>query len=250
MDGQYVIVIDAPRQRIGVNYEREKVTSEVQTFGYRFGKVGLIHQGIVDFHKKVRDGESEAERLWNEDPKSHPYPFSPSPSIRIFRNNAFLFEQNSTHHGIFGPSGGRFHRPTTVEGIPVLFYDQEEPYSHIETPELSKFEKYFIADLGESEVMKIEADNLEEVVEVRDSILELSGTSQIRSNVKEQLEMLRRYGPNMLPPWEIPLEITRREITKKEAKQKANRISFQREAEENYRKMTTPGNDFYETVIG
>ena len=237
MERQYVMVVDALRQRIKINVKNQghpvqnlppkKVTGSVETFSYRFGKLGLIDPEIVDFHRRLSSGNKETEKLWtvlNEH----------SDGGKELRQNVFTYDMRDS---FFGMTDILFSgKVLSRDEIPILFYDREKSYmfdgGHGRNQE-PPLEKYFVADFKESEIVKIEGEDFDEVYGAMVSVHELSGEQVAKSEIGKQWRMLERYSAQMLPPYEVCLEVTEREISKKEAKKKAN---FERRSIESHRR--------------
>lgn len=255
MDRQYALVVDAPRQRINVEVENQghpvqylppkNVTGSAETFSYRLGKVGLIDPEVVDFHRRVTEGDKKARKLWKI-----LHDFGDSQQLR---NNSFLFERYTSLEGMsllgLSPIGSHY----LSEGeSPLVFYDRERPL--FDRREENPFDRYFVAGFTDSEVMILQGTNLRDVIDAVSEVYELSGVksdSREKEKLKEQWRMLNRYSAQMIPPHEISLEVTRREYSNDEVKSKVesrrNEIEMWRGLERSSRQGLSP--DFRHRVI-
>ncbi len=262
MDRQYALVVDAPRQKIEIEIENQghpvqhlppkKVTGHVEIFSYRFGKLGLIEPEVVDFHRRVTAGDEKARNLWNI--------LEEKGDAKLLRNNSFLFERYAPAESLalvgLLETGSNY---LSEGGFPLVFYDRKDSRSMSislfgEERKKCQLEKYFVAGFTDSEVMILEGVDKKEIQDAVEEIYTLSGvefSSAERRNLKVQFEMLKRYSPQMLPPYEVPLEVTRREYSDDEVKSKVearrSEIEMCREMERSHRQGMSP--EFIDQII-
>ncbi|MDP3987390.1 MAG: hypothetical protein Q8P81_04155 [Nanoarchaeota archaeon] len=241
MDRHYILITDAPRQRVKINVETQghpsqglppkSVTGSIETFSYRLGQIGLVDPDFVDFHERVRDGDSNAEEMWTEIPNNR---FASS-AIQL-RNNAINYDSklfSLIASGSLFPCG----RVLEESEIPVLFYGRRSFHGST-----SFFENYFFANLKEEEFMVLDGTSKEDVRAFM-SIKTLSGKRRTRHDISVLLNdwsMLDRYSARMLLPHEVPQELTEREISSEELKRDVENAQKHLEMEARIRRMAHP----------
>lgn len=211
MDKKYAVITEAFRKEI-TSVDEKKLIRDF--YVYREGDLGLIHPAVIDFYLKL---DKNMKNLTGYKDKKGRRTYQPTPPT---------FPEERACDAFF--DGGYFH---DKEDIPLLLHGVNLPEMSI----ISKRNEYFIVPLRNNELVEINGTSLADVKRgvkkihkehnvLRPTYVVINGKWRgydyvLDKLVEEQwnhLEAFDRLMKNKIH--EIPIEITRREISDGEVK--------------------------------